>query len=80
MQRIDIESSNPAHYKKVKATQDEMRQKCEGMLTVARLCPYCRHKVLEAAQGFHGYIFTKCEKCGYDIILPPLSFRIAKKG
>ncbi len=75
MQKIDVQKQDPEHYALVKSEQDKLRKQCAGRMVIARLCPYCKHKIDEAVQGIHGYTFAKCERCGECVIFPPMSFR-----
>ena len=45
MPRVNIREKDPAHYAKVKAEQDELSKQCSSKMTMARICPYCQHKV-----------------------------------
>lgn len=75
MQRPDVQKQDPARYAAVKAEQDRLRKMCVGKMKVARLCPYCDHKIDELLQGNHGYTFAKCDRCGECVVFPPMSFR-----
>lgn len=77
MAKFNIKEVNPMLYEKVKAEQETIKKQCEGKLTLVRVCPYCKHKVSEVVKGNHGYTFGKCDRCGEDIIFPPISFRLA---
>ena len=62
-----------------KAEQERLR--AEGVrssnMTLARLCPYCDHKIEILFRGSHGYSFIKCPNCGENVGSPPVSFRRA---
>lgn len=77
MPKVNIEQRNPELYSKVKEQQAALMNMCSGAITIVRICPYCKHKIAEVVQGQHGYFMTKCDKCGEDVVFPPLSFRKA---
>ena len=47
-------------------------------LQVARLCPYCGHRIEVLLRGQHGAKMSKCPRCGEEVFFPPISFRIAQ--
>lgn len=77
MPRCNIREENPAKYAQVKAEQEKLRAECSqsSSITLARLCPYCGHKIEILSRGTHGYAFTKCPNCGENVGFPPVSFR-----
>lgn len=79
MPRYNIRTENPVRYAQVKAEQDRLRAECarSSSITLARLCPYCDHKIEILSRGTHGYSFIKCPNCGEDVGFPPVSFRRA---
>ncbi len=77
MPKINIRQQNPEHYAQVKCLQDKMRSECSTQIRVARLCPYCNHKITTIYKGNHGYATDKCSNCGEEVIFPPISFRMA---
>lgn len=77
MARINIRESNPAHYAQVAAEQEELKRTYSSKIQLARLCPYCEHKVEVLCRGTHSGTYTKCPNCGETIFLPPVSFRLA---
>lgn len=78
MPKANIAMVNPVLYAKIKAQQAALLELCNGSNTIIRVCPYCKHKIAEVIQGQHGYVITKCEKCGEEVVLPPVSFRLAR--
>lgn len=80
MQKTDICKQDPERYARVKAEQERLMALCSGKIKVARLCPYCGHKIDEPFQGVHGYTYAKCGKCGECVIFPPLSFLENTRG
>jgi hydrogenase maturation factor HypF (carbamoyltransferase family) len=78
VQKNNLKLSDPEHYALVKAAQEALKQECIGLMKIVRLCPYCEHKVQNIAKGQHGYAFSKCSRCGEEVIFPPVSFRRAK--
>lgn len=79
MPKINIRESNPALFAQVKSEQDKLREECTASIKVARLCPYCGHKITTICKGNHGYATEKCVNCGEEVIFPPISFRVANK-
>ena len=79
MPRHNIREENPIRYAQVKAEQEKLRAECarNRSMTMARLCPYCEHKIEVLARGNHGYSFVKCPNCGESVGFPPVSFRLA---
>ena len=79
MPRYNIREENPAKYAQVKAEQEKLRAECSqsSSMTLARLCPYCGHKIEILSRGTHGYAFTKCPNCGENVGFPHVSFRLA---
>lgn len=79
MPRYNIRTENPVRYAQVKAEQDRLQAECarSSSITLARLCPYCDHKIEILSRGTHGYSFIKCPNCGENVGFPPVSFRRA---
>ena len=59
MPRYNIRTENPVRYAQVKAEQDRLQAECarSSSITLARLCPYCRHKIEILSRVTHGYSF-----------------------
>ena len=76
MHKINIREMDPVRYARVKEEQETLRKQFNGAV-IARLCPYCGHKIEMLYHGNHGACFTKCPRCGEDVTLPPVSFRMA---
>ena len=59
MPRYNIQEKDPDRYAKVKAEQEQLRAECarNSSMTMARLCPYCEHKIEILLRGIHGYSF-----------------------
>lgn len=76
MPKVDIKKENPELYERVSKEQRALREKCSHY-KVARLCPYCGHKVTTVYKGDHGYSDEKCTNCGENVLFPPISFRMA---
>ena len=68
-----IEMTGREYYRFVTAPENKRR----FFMTLARLCPYCGHKIEILSRGTHGYAFTKCPNCGENVGFPPVSFRLA---
>ena len=79
MPRYNIQEKDPDRYAKVKAEQEQLRAECarNSSMTMARLCPYCEHKIEILLRGIHGYSFLKCPNCGEQVGFPPVSFRMS---
>lgn len=78
MPKVNIRETDPVRYAKVKAEQDELNKKCDTAMTVARLCPYCNHKITILCSGSHSYAKEKCPNCGENVTFPPISFRLSR--
>ena len=77
--RFSVRAYDPARYAAVKQQQDALKDQCKGLLTVARICPYCNHRINDVAKGDHGYTFAKCPHCKEEVIFPPIHFRLARR-
>lgn len=76
--RFSARTYDPVRYAAVKKQQEALKEQCRGLLTVARICPYCNHRIDDAVKGDHGYTFSKCPNCGEEVIFPPIHFRLAR--
>lgn len=76
--RYNVRIENPNRYAQVKAEQDKLRAECarNSNMTLARLCPYCDHKIEVLFRGTHGYSLIKCPNCRETVGFPPVSFRM----
>lgn len=64
MARLDVRTQNPERYAQVKAEQEELKIQFSMAAfgtSVARLCPYCEHKIEILYRGAHGPSRAKCE-------------------
>lgn len=77
MYKVNIKVSDPVHYAQVTAEQEELKRIYSSSMTLARLCPYCGHKVEILCRGTHGGSYTRCPNCGENVFFPPVAFRIA---
>ncbi|MCX4372199.1 MAG: hypothetical protein OSJ58_10295 [Dysosmobacter sp.] len=75
MARVNMKDADPAHYARVLAEQQELKQVHSSSARLARLCPFCGHKVQVLCRGTHGGTYSKCSNCGEDVFFPPVSFR-----
>ena len=67
MARLDVRTQNPERYAQVKAEQEELKIQFSMAAfgtSVARLCPYCEHKIEILYRGAHGPSRAKCPNCG----------------
>lgn len=78
MPKINIREKDPVHYAQVKAEQEELNKQCASKMTVARICPYCGHKVTLLYRGQHSFSKEKCSNCGEEVTFPPILFRLAR--
>lgn len=78
MAKMNIRELDPERYAKVKAEQDELRRQCSAQMSIARICPYCGHKIKILYRGQHSYSQDKCPVCGEEVIFPPIQFRRAR--
>ena len=63
----------------VKAEQEELKLQFSMAAfgtSVARLCPYCEHKIEILYRGEHGPSRAKCPNCGEEVVFPPIAFRL----
>ena len=77
MARINVKESDPERYAQVRAEQQALEKAHFSSVRLARLCPYCDHKVEVLCRGTHSGTYVKCSHCGEDIFFPPVSFRRA---
>lgn len=77
MPKFNIRTSNPAHYAQVVAEQEKLIKTYSSSMTMARLCPFCSHKIEVLCRGSHGGSYTQCPKCGENVFFPPVLFRRA---
>ena len=54
MPRYNPREGDPQRYARAMAQQSELRKQCAGQYTVARICPFCDHKVEILYRGSHG--------------------------
>lgn len=66
---------DPVRHAQVRAEQEELQRQYATHITMARLCPYCEHKVEVLCKGSHGASFVKCPKCSESVFFPPVVFR-----
>lgn len=77
MAKFNVKETYPERYERVKKEQKELESICESQLRLARLCPYCHHKISVVIRGEHSYTSEKCPNCGEDVVFPPISFRMS---
>lgn len=75
MARVNIRETNPIHYEQIKADQADLKQQYFVGIKMARLCPYCNHKVEVLCRGEHASASTMCPNCNEEIYFPPVIFR-----
>ena len=77
MARINVKDSDPVRYAQVLAEQQALKQAHSSSVRLARLCPFCDHKIEVLCRGTHSGTYSKCPNCGEDIFFPPVTFRRA---
>ncbi len=77
MPRFNIKENDPERYAAVKAAQDAIKKRYSSGVMLAKICPYCAHRIEMIQSGSHGPSYLKCSNCGEDVIFPPISFRTA---
>lgn len=78
MPKVNIKETDPARYAKVKAEQEQLNAQCCTQMTLARVCPYCNHKITILCREQHSFTKEKCSNCGENVIFPPVSFRLVR--
>lgn len=77
MAKVNVKETDPVRYAQVLAEQRELRQAHSSAARLARLCPFCDHKIEILCRGTHSGAYVKCPNCGEDIFFPPVFFRRA---
>lgn len=77
MPKINVKESNPARYARAVAEQEELKRKYSSSIQIARLCPFCDHKIEILCRGMHSGTYTKCSNCGESVFFPPIAFRMS---
>lgn len=75
MNKVNVRTSNPARYARIAAEQEELKRTYSSSITMARLCPFCSHKIEVLCRGSHGGTYTQCPKCSENVFFPPVLFR-----
>ena len=75
MPKYNPREGDPQRYAAAMARQSELKKQWAGQYTVARICPFCDHKVEILYRGNHGSCSIKCPNCGEEVLFPPISFR-----
>ena len=75
MPRVNVREADPARYERARAEQEALRERFATQYTVARICPFCGHKVEILYRGSHGPSRIKCHNCAEEVVFPPLAFR-----
>ncbi len=77
MTRVEPRTQDPIHYARVQAEQKALEAEYSSHITMARLCPYCKHKIEILCKGTHGASYVKCPQCREQVFFPPVVFRLA---
>ena len=77
MAKVNIRQTDPVRYARVAAEQDALKKTYGSQMQIARLCPYCGHKVEHLCRGTHSGAYTKCPNCGETVFFPPVTLRRA---
>jgi rRNA maturation protein Nop10 len=80
MPKYNAKEQDPARYARAMEEQSRLREQCCGQYTLARICPFCDHKVEILYRGSHGPSSLKCPVCGEEVVFPPVSFRRNRAG
>lgn len=75
MPRVNVRQTDPDRYARVTAEQEALKNTYSSQMRIARLCPYCDHKVEVLCRGTHSGSYSKCPNCGESVFFPPISFR-----
>mgnify|MGYP007070265145 CR=1 FL=1 len=75
MPKVNVKELDPARYARAAAEQETIKKQRLGQYTVARICPFCDHKIELLYRGEHGASRLKCPNCGEEVTFPPVSFR-----
>lgn len=78
--RYNPREGDPQRYARAQAQQNELRKQCAGQYSMARICPFCDHKVEILYRGSHGPCSIKCPNCGEEVLFPPVSFRRSRSA
>lgn len=74
MPRVNIRQTDPVRYAQVAAEQEMLKQTYSSQMQIARLCPYCSHKVEVLCRGTHRGAYSKCSNCGETVFFPTHHF------
>ena len=77
MPKVNIRLSDPERYASVREEQMLLRSRYATHIRMARLCPYCGHKIEVLCSGSHAGSELKCPNCSEDVFFPACSFRTA---
>lgn len=80
MARYSLKEADPVRYEEVVNEQEELKEAYASRMTMARMCPYCNHKVEILYRGTHGGSSIKCPNCAEDVFFPPVSFRMNRRS
>ncbi len=77
MAKVNVREADPARYAQAAAEQEALKKIYSSTIQIARLCPYCGHKVEILCRGTHSGTYMKCPNCGEIVFFPPITFRLA---
>ncbi len=80
MPKYNVQTRNPARYKKVKEDQNKLLEALIGQAAAIRFCPYCDRKISVMYPGYHGPEINKCDNCGELIIFPAIKISRSISG
>lgn len=69
------EQISEAHEKHAQNYQNRIMEEIAGKPSLARMCPFCKHKVETLYKGEHGYSEKPCPNCGRIVYFSPVKFR-----
>lgn len=76
MPKINAKEKNPTRYALAAAEQEALKKTYSSTIQIARLCPFCDHKIEVLCRGTHSGAYTKCPNCGESVFFPPIAFRL----
>lgn len=73
--KATLKEHDPQRYAQICREQDRLKEAYSDSMQMARLCPFCGHKVEILCRGSHSGAYIKCPGCGENVFFPPVSFR-----
>lgn len=70
--RIHIDQTDPEHFEAIDRQQRIYRKEFNKRVSGAMMCPYCRNILMYFA-GSRGMTQVKCNRCGQEVVFPPIT-------